>query len=106
MVRQKKKSVNLIQKTYDEMHSSRNDFLHGNILSENNLHPEKNPDNPSLTICAVFIFKCALMVCLGMFNEEDYVIDYNNLDKRIMEIWRVRSDFESALKKMRNSTEC
>ena len=102
-----KTRVNLIQKTYYEMYSCRNDFLHGNPVSFSKLFPAKNPTYHSLLPCAVLIYKCALMVFLKIFGQlpDCDVSELNDLsEEKIKEMVRLsmcQSYLERALLNMR-----
>jgi hypothetical protein len=100
----KKRNVTLVQKTYFEINSARNHFMHGNPVHDGILFPRGKLQNHLLTIGVVLVYKCALMSFLKMFDRNKDV-DVNapptpENEKIAKEIfWQ--HDFESALKKLR-----
>ncbi len=93
MIRKKSQRVNFVQKTYDEMYSARNDFLHGNPVRDNTLFPAGDLQYYLLTTSAVLVYKCALLVFLGMF------------ERLRTEKGSWRYDFESTLRTLRQPRE-
>src|SRR5262249_4726353 len=59
--RKKKHRVTLVQKTYFEIYSARNHFMHGNPVHDSSLFPGGKLQNHLLTIGVVLVYKCALM---------------------------------------------
>ena len=87
--------LNLVQKTYFEMHVARNQFLHGNPVNKSDLFPDRKLNNNSLTVIAPILYKCALYHFLGLFK-----FDSNNLSEIVQDNLR-RRDLETALEKIR-----
>src|SRR5207249_1968746 len=48
----KRKGINLVQNLYRELYRARNDFLHGNPVTADNLFPKKEAGMPTLLQCA------------------------------------------------------
>jgi hypothetical protein len=101
------KKVSLILKIYDEMNSVRNDFLHGNSVTPSKLFTAKNRQCLPLTICAVLVYKCALMSPLNMFKDIDIDIsvDMTSVDKESLKNFVKIRIFEQTLMKMREPKE-
>jgi len=62
--------VNIAQKLYKELYDTRNDFLHGNPVRPNRLHPFKNTNIPRITMFAPLIYKVALLSFLEKFKSK------------------------------------
>lgn len=63
-------NVNLIQKLYQELYNARNDFIHGNTISENRLFPFENPNSPLLIQLAPIVYKIALLAFISEFETD------------------------------------
>lgn len=68
------RSLTLVQKTYFEMHTTRNNFMHGNPVTKKMLFPDGNIKLPTLNFVAPIIYKYALEKFLGV-NKESNLID-------------------------------
>ena len=102
-----KARVSLVVKTCYEMYSARNDFLHGNAVASSKLFPAKNRQCLHLTICALLVYKCALMSSLNMFKDIDIDIsgDLSSSDKELLNnLFKIKK-FEQTLMKMREPKE-
>ena len=83
---------NLIQKLYQELYDTRNDFLHGNPVRANRLHPFRQQHVPAITRFAPLIYKVALLSFLGQYKdgrkkknwEREYIAKLMN-EKRLSE---------------------
>jgi hypothetical protein len=75
MHRQNPYRVNLPQRLYKELYDTRNDFLHGNLLSMNRLHPFRRKDKPIITIFAPLLYKVALLCYLDKRKEKELLHD-------------------------------
>ena len=62
--------INLVQKLYKELYDTRNDFLHGNPVRLNRLHPFKNKKIQPITRFAPLIYKVALLSFLDQFRDK------------------------------------
>lgn len=93
----KNERLNLVQKTYFEMHVARNRFLHGNPVNTSDLFPGRNLKCNSLIVLPPVLFKCALYNFLGL-------LDFNSKNRTeiLQDILR-RRDLETALSKFRES---
>lgn len=60
---------NLIQKLYKELYDTRNDFLHGNPVRSNRLHPFRQQHVPAITRFAPLIYKVALLSFLYQYQD-------------------------------------
>lgn len=61
--------INLAQKLYKELYDTRSDFLHGNPVRPNRLHPFKNKEIQPITRFAPLIYKVALQPFLDQFRD-------------------------------------
>lgn len=61
---------NLIQKLYKELYDTRNDFLHGNPVRSNRLHPFRQKHVPAITRFAPLIYKVALLSFLNPYQDK------------------------------------
>lgn len=91
----KNERLNLLQKTYFEMHIARNQFLHGNPVNTSNLFPGRKLKCNSLTVLAPVLYKCAIYHFLGLLE-----FDRNNLTEIVQDTIR-RRDLETAMSKFR-----
>jgi len=87
----KNERLNLIQKTYFEIYSARNDFLHGNPVKLSGLFPGQNSKCNHFTVTAPVLYKCALYHFLGLLE-----LDSNKLTDLVQDNIR-RRDLETAL---------
>ena len=60
---------NLVQKLYKELYDTRNDFLHGNPVRPNRLHPFRQKHVPAITRFAPLIYKVALLSFLEQYKD-------------------------------------
>jgi len=60
--------VNLVQKLYKELYDTRNDFLHGNPVSQNRLYPFRKKGRHTIIRYAPLIYKVALLSFLKQHN--------------------------------------
>jgi hypothetical protein len=109
-VKRKEKYITLLQKTYHEIYNARNAFLHGNPVKLSDLFPCNDTDCVPLTVCAIFIYKCALMVSLGLFKQVKISdgIGYPEILSIIPEYVQTKSgqkNLEKALINMRKKRE-
>jgi hypothetical protein len=78
--RKKKDRINLPQRLYKELYDTRNEFLHGNPISTNRLHPFRNKRVPVITKFAPLLYKIALLSFLDQYRDrrkqEDWRKDY------------------------------
>jgi hypothetical protein len=65
---QKEYRVNLPQRLYKELYDTRNEFLHGNPISMNRLHPFRQKDKPGITRFAPLLYKIALLSYLDKYK--------------------------------------
>lgn len=97
--RQQQRRVNLPQRLYKELYDIRNDFLHGNPISTNRLHPFRQKGKPGITRFAPLLYKVALLCYLdkyrGKRKEEDGPKRY------ITQSWHERSLSEAIFKAVR-----
>jgi hypothetical protein len=103
-INKKKRRVSLVQKTYHEMHSARNHFLHGNPVQLSALFPARNHQYLPLTACAVLVYKGALMAFLGMskkLKEIDILQPIGPEEEKVIAQTWYKQDFERALLNMR-----
>ena len=68
--------INLVQKLYKELYDTRNDFLHGNPVRLNRLHPFKNKKIQPITRFAPLIYKVALLSFLDQFKNRRKKADW------------------------------
>jgi len=61
---------NLVQKLYKELYDTRNDFLHGNPVRPNRLHPFRNKKIQPITRFAPLVYKVALLSFLDQFRDK------------------------------------
>ena len=61
---------NLVQRLYKDLYDTRNDFLHGNAVRSNRLHPFRNRSLPLITAFAPLIYKVALLSFLDQFKSK------------------------------------
>lgn len=61
--------VNLPQRLYKELYDTRNEFLHGNPISTNRLHPFRNKRTPVITGFAPLLYKVALLSFLDQYKD-------------------------------------
>ncbi len=81
----KKPKINLVQKLYNELYNARNDFLHGNDVSQQRLFPFKNTNLCPLNAFAPLLYKVALHSYLekpreALSFEEKFLYIYNQSD--------------------------
>jgi len=67
---QKEYRVNLPQRLYKELYDTRNEFLHGNPISTNRLHPFRQKDKPGITRFAPLLYKIALLSYLDKYKDK------------------------------------
>ena len=91
----KNERLNLVQKTYFEMHIARNKFLHGNPVNTSDLFPGRKPKCNPLIVLAPVLFKCALYHFLGLLE-----FNSKNRTEIVQGILRHR-DIETAISKFR-----
>lgn len=91
----KNERLNLVQKTYFEMHIARNKFLHGNPVNTSDLFPGRKIECNSLIVLAPVLFKCALYHFLGLLE-----FNSRNQTEIVQDILR-RRDIETAILKFR-----
>lgn len=91
----KTERLNLLQKTYFEMHIARNQFLHGNPVSQSSLFPGKITKCNPLIVVAPVMYKCAIYHFLGLLE-----FDKNNISEIARNFIR-RQDLETAISKFR-----
>lgn len=60
--------VNLAQRLYKELYDTRNEFLHGNPISTNRLHPFRRKGKPGITRFAPLLYKVALLCYLDKYK--------------------------------------
>jgi hypothetical protein len=65
----KKDRINLPQKLYKELYDTRNEFLHGNPISTNRLHPFRNKQVPVITRFAPLLYEVALFSFLSQYKD-------------------------------------
>jgi len=68
--------INLVQKLYKELYDTRNDFLHGNPVRLNRLHPFKNKKIQPITRFAPLIYKVVLLSFLDQFKNRRKKADW------------------------------
>jgi hypothetical protein len=95
--------VTLVQKTYYEIYSARNHFMHGNPVHNSSLFARGKLQYHLLTIGVVPVYKCALMALLKMFERHEISADepVTPDNKKIIEKISWQHDFETSLKKLR-----
>jgi hypothetical protein len=93
--RQQQYRVNLPQRLYKELYDTRNDFLHGNKLRANRLHPFRRKDKPIITKFAPLLYKVALLCYLDKYNckgkEKDLLHDWS-LSKAMLKAVRYQTE--------------
>ncbi|MEW6066789.1 MAG: hypothetical protein AB1610_00615 [Nitrospirota bacterium] len=62
--------VSLAEKLYKELYDTRNDFLHGNPVTDKRLYPFKNKNLPLLIRFAPILYKIALLYFLDKFKSK------------------------------------
>lgn len=67
--RKKEYRVNLPQRLYKELYDTRNEFLHGNPITSNRLHPFRRKDRPGITRFAPLLYKVALLCYLEKYRD-------------------------------------
>jgi hypothetical protein len=67
--RQKEHRASLPQRLYKELYDTRNEFLHGNPITPNRLHPFRNKDVPGITRFAPLLYKVALLAYLEKYKD-------------------------------------
>jgi hypothetical protein len=67
--RQKDHRVSLPQRLYKELYDTRNEFLHGNPITPNRLHPFRNKKAPGITRFAPVLYKIALLSYLEKYKD-------------------------------------
>jgi len=76
----KKDRINLPQRLYKELYDTRNEFLHGNPISTNRLHPFRNKRAPAITRFAPLLYEVALFSFLSQYKQgkkrKDWRKDY------------------------------
>lgn len=94
--------IHLIQKLYFELYNLRNDFLHGNKVTANNIRPFKKSKNKSFIYYALLIYKIALLSFLK--NLDNPQVDKNTSieDKLLQRLYR--SDYEGPIREIFLST--
>jgi len=65
----KERRVNLPQRLYKELYDTRNEFLHGNPISSNRLHPFRKKCRPVITRFAPLLYKVALLCYLEKYRD-------------------------------------
>lgn len=68
--RQRDYRVNLPQRLYKELYDTRNEFLHGNRITTNRLHPFRRKDVPAITRFAPLLYKVALLCYLERYKDK------------------------------------
>lgn len=68
--RQKDCRVNLPQRLYKDLYDTRNEFLHGNPITTNRLHPFRKKDTPAITRFAPLLYKVALLCYLDRYKDK------------------------------------
>lgn len=82
--RRSARRFNLVQKLYKDLYDTRNDFLHGNPVRSNRLHPFKTRSLPPITAFAPLVYKVFLMSFLGQFKSKrkkkrkDRLLEYSS----------------------------
>lgn len=66
--RQKDYHVNLAQRLYKELYDTRNEFLHGNPITPNRLHPFRNKEAPVISRFGPLLYKVALLSYLEKYK--------------------------------------
>jgi len=66
----KKDRINLPQRLYKELYDTRNEFLHGNPITTNRLHPFRNKSTPVITRFAPLLYKVALLSFLTQYKDK------------------------------------
>lgn len=61
--------VNLPQRLYKELYDTRNEFLHGNPITSNRLHPFRQKDRPGINRFAPLLYKTALLCYLEKYRD-------------------------------------
>jgi len=88
--------VNLPQRLYKELYDTRNEFLHGNPLTSNRLHPFRQKNRPSITKFAPLLYKVALLCYLEKYRDKRK--DRNGRKRYIDEYLNEESLSEAILK--------
>ncbi len=68
--KQKDYRISLPQRLYKELYDTRNEFLHGNPITTNRLHPFRNKDVPGITRFAPLLYKVALLSFLEKHKDK------------------------------------
>jgi hypothetical protein len=77
--RQKDDRVNLPQRLYKELYDTRNEFLHGNPITPNRLHPFRNKSVPAITRFAPLLYKVALLCYLDRYKDKRKCKDWRQV---------------------------
>jgi len=86
-----------IQKLYSELYRARNDFLHGNDVTHQNLYPVKNTAGPMLLQCAPLIYRAALMAFLKSGRPQAKNGELESLLEAALEHRKRQSSYEQAV---------
>lgn len=97
--KQQQYRVNLPQRLYKELYDTRNEFLHGNPLSTNRLHPFRRKGKPGITRFAPLLYKVALLCYLDKYKSKRKEKDWRR--QYITQLWHERSLSEAMLKAVR-----
>lgn len=89
--------VNFVQKLYIELYRARNDFLHGNPVTESRIFPMKKTGGPTLLQAAPLVYRAALAAFLPFKLPREKKGDLNAKVAAWMKFHRVQHRYEKAI---------